>query len=120
MRIGQSKCHSHSAGVYSTRPPGRPFAPADPALLQAELDTVPQPRFEALAAGPARVETWTVVHDAKGPTGAIIIGRLADGARFLANTPVDAGLLAEMQAHEQLGRAGQVHNDGLRNIFVPG
>ena len=110
----------HSAGVYSTSPPGRAFAPADPAILQAQLDKLPHPRFEALAQGPARIETWTVQHDAQGPAGAIVIGRLADGARFLANTPVAGGLLAEMQLQEQLGRAGQVHNDGLRNTFVPG
>ena len=109
----------HSAGIYSTRPPAQAFAPADPARLQAELDRVPQPRFVALADGPARIETWTVMHDVRGPTGAIVIGRLADGARFLANTPVDAGLLAELQAGEQLGRAGQVHHDGHRNTFIP-
>ena len=109
----------HSAGVYSTTPPAQAFAPADPALLQAELDQVPHPRFEALADGAARIETWTVMHDAKGPTGAIVIGRLADGARFLANTRADPGLLAELQAGEQLGRAGRVHNDGQRNTFVP-
>ncbi len=109
----------HSAGVYSTTPPAQAFAPADPALLQAELDQVPHPRFEALADGAARIETWTVMHDAKGPTGAIVIGRLADGARFLANTATDPGLLAELQAGEQLGRAGRVQHDGQRNTFVP-
>ena len=87
---------------------------------RAELDQVPHPRFQALADGPASVETWTVVHDAQGPTGAIVIGRLADGARFLANTPLDAALLAEMQARDQIGRAGRVRNDALRNTFTPG
>ena len=110
----------HSAGVYSTRPPERAFAPADPAHLQAELDALPHPRFQPLADGAARVETWTVMHDARGPSGAIVIGRLADGARFLANTPTDAGLLAELQTQDQLGRAGRVQNDGQRNTFVPG
>ena len=86
---------------------------------RAELDQVPHPRFLALADGPASVETWTVMHDAKGPIGAIVIGRLADGARFLANTPVDAALLADMQARDQIGRAGRVRNGGLRNTFTP-
>ena len=87
---------------------------------RAELDKVPHPRFQALADGPASVETWTVVHDAQSPTGAIVIGRLADGARFLANTPLDAALLAEMQARDQIGRAGRVRNDALRITFTPG
>jgi acetyl-CoA C-acetyltransferase len=110
----------HSAGVYSTEPPNKPFAPQDPAVLQAKLDTVPHPPLVELADGAATVETYTVVHDAKGPTGAVVIGRLAGGERFIANTPPDAALLAEMQTVDFLGRAGLVRNDGERNTFVPG
>jgi acetyl-CoA C-acetyltransferase len=110
----------HSAAVYSTEMPQRPFAPLAPATYQAELDQVPHPRFADLADGPARVETYTVMHDRQGPSGAIVVGRLADGSRFLANTPVDAGLLAAMQTEDVLGRAGRVRNDGQRNVFTPG
>ncbi|MBL8350394.1 MAG: acetyl-CoA acetyltransferase [Burkholderiaceae bacterium] len=110
----------HSAGVYSTEPPARPFAPQDPAILQAKLDAVPHPPLVELADGEASIETYTVVHDARGPTGAVVIGRLAGGERFIANTPADAALLAEMQQQDFLGRAGRVRNDGERNSFVPG
>ncbi len=109
----------HSAGIYSTEPPAQPFAPVDPASYQAELDRVPHPRFADLAEGAARVETYTVTHDRQGPSGAIVIGRLADDSRFIANTPVDAGLLAAMQTEDFLGRQGQVRNDGQRNVFTP-
>jgi acetyl-CoA C-acetyltransferase len=113
----------HSAAVYSTEMPDWPggrFAPVDPASYQAELDQVPHPRFADLADGVARVETYTVMHDRQGPSGAIVVGRLVDGSRFLANTPVDASLLAAMQTEDFLGRAGQVRNDGQRNLFTPG
>ena len=111
----------HSAGIYSTEPPARPFAPADPALLQAELDaTIPRPPLVDLADGSAQVESYTVSHDGKGPVNAVVIGRLDDGSRFIANTPPDAALWAEMQTHDFLGRHGRVHNDGRINRFVPG
>lgn len=109
----------HSAGVYGTEPPDKPFAPQGPALLQARLDAVPHPPLVALADGAASVETYTVVHDAKGPTGAVVIGRLAGGERFIANTAPDAALLAEMQQQDFLGRPGRVRNDGERNTFAP-
>ena len=46
------------------------------------------PTFAAEANGPATVETYTVVFDREGePELGIVIGRLADGTRFIANTP---------------------------------
>lgn len=110
----------HSAGVYSTDQPDKPFAPQDPAVLQAKLNAVPHPPLVELADGAARIETYTVVHDAKGPTGAVVIGRLDGGERFIANTAPDPALLADLQVADYLGRAGRVTNDGERNTFLPG
>ena len=111
----------HSAGIYSTDAPARPFAPADPALLQAELDSsIPRPPLADLAEGAAQVESYTVTHDAKGPNNAVVIGRLDDGTRFIANTAPDAALWAEMEAQDFLGRRGRVQNDGRVNRFLPG
>jgi len=110
----------HSAGIYSTEAPARPFAPADPAVLQAELNAMPKPPLADLADGAAQVETYTVTHDGKGPNGALVIGRLDDGTRFIANTAPDAVLWAEMETEDFLGRRGQVSNDGRVNLFAPG
>lgn len=110
----------HSAGIYSTEPPARPFAPADPALLQAELDAIPHPPLVDLAEGHATVESYTVSHDGKGPVNAVVIGRLDDGSRFIANTPPDAALWQAMQTEDFLGRRGRVQHDGQVNRFVPG
>ena len=110
----------HSAGVYSTDLPTQAFSPQDPAVLQARLNSMPQAPLVELADGAARIETYTVVHNATGPTGAVLIGRLDGGERFIANTAPDAALLADMQVSDYLGRAGRVHHDGERNTFAPG
>ncbi len=109
----------HSAGIYSTAQPARPFAPRDPAIYQAQLDQVARPAFTDLAEGSARVETYTVMHDREGPSSAIIFARLDDGTRLIANTEADPQLWAEMERLDFMGRAGKVHNDGERNYFVP-
>lgn len=108
-----------SAGIYSTTAPERPFAPKDPATYQAKIDAEKGPRVAEAADGPARIETYTVMHDRKGPSYSIVYGRLEDGSRFIANTPDDPGLLADMEARDYLGATGTVrHSDGL-NRFVP-
>ena len=71
------------------------------------------------ADGEATVETYSVIHDRAGPSFAIVMGLLDDGSRFIANTPDDPALLAEMVANDYLGAAGKVaSNDGL-NVFTP-
>ena len=109
----------HSAGLYSTEPTATPFAPRDPVSYQAAIDADPGPRFTVLADGPATIETWTVMHNRTGPLYGVLVGRLADTTRFVANTPDDPALLADMTASEMLGAPGQVTNDGARNVFVP-
>jgi acetyl-CoA C-acetyltransferase len=79
----------HHALVLGRRP--GPFAtyPADErAPRQAELDRRPAPDLVAAPTGPATVETSTVVYDRDGaPERGIVIGRLGDGRRFVANIP---------------------------------
>jgi acetyl-CoA C-acetyltransferase len=60
------------------------------------------------------------MHDRKGPSYAILFGRLGDGRRFIANTPEDPRLLQEMVDHDLIGKAGRVRHDSGRNIFAPG
>lgn len=108
-----------SAGIYSTTPTEKVFAPRDPALYQAEIDNDRGPVVAEVAEGPATIETYTVMHDRKGPTYSVLFGRLGDGRRFMANTPEDPTLLADMTAREYLGVRGRVrHADGT-NTFVP-
>jgi acetyl-CoA C-acetyltransferase len=109
-----------SAGVYSTAPTTKPFAPKDPKAYQAQIDADTGPATTETADGPATIETYTVMHDRKGPSYAILYGRLDDGTRFIANTPEDSALLSDMASTDYMGAKGRVSpaEDG-RNIFVP-
>jgi len=79
----------HSFGVYSTTP-DQDWERVDPATYQREIDAMPAPAFTEKPSGVGRIETHTVVHERGRPAFAILIGRLDDGRRFLA------------QAHERL------------------
>lgn len=110
----------HSYGIYSTMPPASPWEREDPARVQAELDRLPAAPFTEQANGHAKVETYSIMHDRKGPSHAIILGRLTDsGYRFIANTPSDRYTLEELQSRDSLHLPGFVtHRDGL-NTFTP-
>ena len=108
-----------SAGIYSTEPPERPFAPKDPASYQAAIDADTGPPVTDTPQGRATIETWTVMHHRGGPAYAILYGRLGDGTRFIANTPDDPALLAEMTARDWLGAPGRVTTKDGRAVFVP-
>ncbi|MEZ5657318.1 MAG: acetyl-CoA acetyltransferase [Burkholderiaceae bacterium] len=107
-----------SAGVYSTRAPGAPFAPESPARLQAGLDAIPKAVIAEQAQGIGTIETWTVMNERSGPAWSIVLGRLEDGRRFIANTGRDPALLARMQEQEMVGRRGRVSagEDGVNRF----
>jgi acetyl-CoA C-acetyltransferase len=108
-----------SAGIYSTERPSKPFAPKDPKSYQAEIDADKGPATVEAPAGKATIETYTVMHDRKGPSYAILFARDAQGRRFIANTPDDAKLLRDMTERDYLGAAGSVTSkDGL-NVLRP-
>ena len=110
----------HSYGVYSTTPFAGPWRRESPQVLQATLDAMPIPPFAETPSGAATVETYTVMHDRKGPEYGVVVGRLyATGERFIANTPQERAVLEDLQERESIGRPGTVqHRDG-RNTFIP-
>jgi acetyl-CoA C-acetyltransferase len=83
------------------------------------MERTPAPAVEE-ANGPGTIETYTVVFDREGaPERGIVLGRLQDGRRFLANTPDDRSLLEAFVTAEEVGREGKLsHSDGL-NRFDP-
>ena len=88
--------------------------------MQLEIDSLNAPEFVEEANGQAEIETYTVVNSREGPTKAIIIGRLHDGKRFVANTAKgDTDLLNRMMSNEMLKIQGIVTNLDSRNIFQP-
>jgi acetyl-CoA C-acetyltransferase len=111
----------HAASVWSSGPmPGdAPRAALPDPLPSAGMEKTPAPAV-AQAAGRAVVETYTVLYDREGvPVRGIVLGRQADGQRFLANTAEDRSLLEAFVAAEQVGREGTLsHRDGS-NVFDP-
>jgi acetyl-CoA C-acetyltransferase len=108
----------HAIGVYASAPPPRPWMPPDEASLQRALDAEPAPTLAVAADGPATLETYTVLHDRDGaPMRGIVVARLADGRRALANTAPTRDVLDELEAREAIGRPGHVRPDGDTNRF---
>jgi acetyl-CoA C-acetyltransferase len=113
----------HSAGVYGARPPAGEWRRTDPGVDQATLDAMESPALVGEATGAATVETYTVAFGREGePEMGIIIGRLDDGSRFVANTPPEPETLWTMTREEMIGRRGSVEHDAAtqRNIFTFG
>lgn len=102
-----------SFGVYASVPAR--WARADPATYQREIDAMPTPLFTRTPAGAATVEALTVVHDRGQPAYAIVIGRQADGTRFLAQTREG---LAALAAGGAVGRRGTVTTASPVNRFI--
>jgi acetyl-CoA C-acetyltransferase len=106
----------HSAGVYSSEEPQKPFAheSGDDALKSGPSVTIAEH-----AEGRSTVETYTVIHDRAGePTEAIVIGRLENGgARFIARAP--KGILSAIEREEFIGRRGGVRVVDGANLFQP-
>jgi acetyl-CoA C-acetyltransferase len=110
----------HSATILAREPSaGTPTAAANEALVTdwsentVEIDKAPE--------GAAQVETYTIGHERDGtPNQGLIIGRLeSTNARFLANTPADPSLLAELEAMEVIGTKGSVTTIDDQAIYTP-
>ena len=109
----------HSIGIYSTTPTQGQWTREEPKVYQAEIDAMERPHVEATPNGEGTIETYTVMHDRTGPKIGIIVGRLANGHRFLAHTPSDAATLADLMERDSLGRKGTVTAGSPTNTFVP-
>ncbi|MGK5682745.1 acetyl-CoA acetyltransferase [Actinoplanes sp. URMC 104] len=83
----------HSTGVYTTVPYA--FRPSASERIQAELDAVPAPAEALRADGPAVIETYTVKHARDGRREGVVLGRLADGRRFVARADAVLDLLTD-------------------------
>jgi acetyl-CoA C-acetyltransferase len=110
-----------STGVYSTMPLDGAWERQDPAVIQAEINALPHPEVIERPQGRATIETYTVVHSREGYRLGIVIGRDAQGRRFVAETPRDEATLKGLEAVESVGRPGVVgpSPDSPRNRFVP-
>lgn len=106
----------HSAGIYSTAPREGRWERDDPKAYQKEIDGQAHPQVIERPQGRATVETYTVVTDRKAKRFGIVVGRDAQGRRFLSYAPDDDTTLDRMTREDMLGRAGEV-TAGETNLF---
>ena len=91
----------------------RPFAWRD---VQPEVDALPQCRVDAAAAGPVRIETYTVTFDREGaPERGILACRTEDGSRAWGNVD-DRDTLALLCTEEGIGRTGVLAAGGALSL----
>jgi acetyl-CoA C-acetyltransferase len=107
----------HAASVWSSAPPRGPVGTP----LEAPVAVGPEPLARRDdAEGRGRIEAWTVVYGRDGaPARGIVVGRLASGERFVANTPGERAFLEAFVADEQVGVEGRVRRQGETLLFVP-
>jgi acetyl-CoA C-acetyltransferase len=111
----------HAIGIYGCDPVHGPWTRRDPNAYQAEIDAQPHPAIVLEPSGPATIEAYTVVYGREKVRMAIVIGRDAEGRRFVANTPEDEATLKSLQAQDSIGRTGRVESadGGMKNTFHP-
>ena len=101
----------HSVGIYSGAPPEHAWRRCDSPEDQTELDSAPHPNLVE-AEGRGTVEGYSVGFDRSGePEAAIVVGRLEEGSRFIANTAPDRDLLRWMTEEEMVGREATLRQD---------
>lgn len=110
----------HAIGIYSTEPNKTPWQREDPVSYQKNIDSQPHPESVQNPSGQGTIETYTVIYGREGePVQGIIIGRIKDGKRFIANTPEDRTLIENLTSSDALGIGGSVRQEKGLNIFSP-
>ena len=110
----------HGAGIFSSKPfEGEWNQVAETSHIQNAIDTADKPNFTETPQGDCSIETYTITHSRNGPDKGIVIGRLKNGTRFIANTERDTATLEYMCNEDMLNAFGTVSSDGKRNIFKP-
>lgn len=111
----------HAMGVYSTDAPKGAWERENPKEYQKQIDSLTSPEIVAEPSGPATIETYTVVHGRDAVRMGIVIGRDANGRRFVANTPAEPEVLIDLKSREGVGRTGMASSadGGRRNLFIP-
>lgn len=98
----------HAVGVYSREAGTQPWALARPDL-QAAIDASPRLQVNDRPSGRGTIEACAVGFDKEGPSRGMLIGRMEDGRRFLANTPRgDMVALQTLMDCDPVGMQGQV------------
>jgi acetyl-CoA C-acetyltransferase len=110
----------HAVGVYGTERPVAPWMDAGSEVPQREADRVPGVAVAAAPRGPGTVETYTIAYGRDGRCErGTVLGRLADGRRFVARLPADPTLLDALTRAEGVGLGGRVRTENGVGRFEP-
>lgn len=110
----------HACGLYSTEPVSGGWEREQQSDYQDALENDPNKVvIEENPEGDATIETYTIVHGRDHVRVAIVIGRLSNGRRFVANLPQDQAMMLDLQENDSLGRKGTVTKVNDINIFTP-
>ena len=110
----------HAVVVYGKKPGRISWEEEKDDTLQQSIDARALPDPVQKAEGPLTVEAYTVIHSRKGhPNRGIVMGRLADGRRTLADIMGDKDLLEKCKTVELVGKTGTVvYDEGLNRNLV--
>lgn len=98
----------HAVGIYSRDPGDKPWPLTRPDL-QTTLDAAPRLHVDPAASGAGTIDACAVAFGRDGPSRGIVLGRMADGSRFIANTPKgDSAALERLLAADPVGEQGRV------------
>jgi acetyl-CoA C-acetyltransferase len=111
----------HAFGIYSCERFEDRWRREPPSAYQGEIDSLAHPEIVREPEGDATIETYTVVHARDRIRSGIVIGRDAQGRRFVANAPDDERVLLDLESREGVGRRGRVASmeSGMKNLFTP-
>jgi len=98
-----------AANVWSARPFAGEQLASERSGPKPSDGMAVDPVEPVLRSGRGTIEAYTVIHGRSGdPECGIVLGRLEDGARFLANTPTEVDLMNDFTSREQIGASGSV------------
>lgn len=113
--------HNHAIMLTRNPQPAGVFPQDYDCQSQADAVRGTAPPLDEAYAGPARIETYTVIYDRRGaPAFGVVIGRCPDGRRAIARIPGDdalIGLLTSGDA-EPVGTPGRVVREGDMNRWL--
>ncbi len=86
--------------------------------LQSKVDALERIMVDPQPSGNGTVETYTLLFDRLGqPKQGVIVGRLQNGQRFLANTEESEDIFSNMMQEEIVGLKGTVKSGDAANKF---
>ncbi|GAB3271325.1 acetyl-CoA acetyltransferase [Parahaliea aestuarii] len=107
----------HSVGIYSRQPGDEVWSEAGCRNLQPELDRLDKVVVDEAPSGRGTIEAFTASYQNDAPARGIVVGRMEDGRRFVANTAAEPAVLERLVCEDLVGVGGQVRHTAEGNLF---